>query len=156
MLECVCGLVFLLSFLGLLLFCSLCLLEWSRCCSCLFFLGSFCLCLLIVCLCLFLSVSYENHCVPCNSGIFWLNVGSICVSHFCFWFLFFVFVLFVTCFKMFLCFCFCSLLSCFLNHKIRCPYALHLVFLLFFWFVVFWSFVFLDFWLPIKRHLSKY
>ena len=64
--------VFLLCHFGLLLFCSLCLLEWSRCCSCFFFFflcsGLFCLC---VCFCFivrFLSVSYKIIFL-CNSSV---------------------------------------------------------------------------------------
>ena len=63
---------FVLFFWGLLLFCSLCLLVGSRCCSCFVFWVCFSLCLFIVSLCLFLSVSYENHCFPGNSSVFGL------------------------------------------------------------------------------------
>ena len=48
--------VFVLSlcFLGLFLFCSLCLLEWSRCCSCFVMFGLFGLCyFLFLCACFF-------------------------------------------------------------------------------------------------------
>ena len=96
--------VFLVVFGGLLLFCSLCLLEWSRCCSCFVFLVCFVcvfLCLFFVCLCLFLSASYEITVFPAIlvfSGLMlvecWFNVGSMLVSHFWFWFLLFVFALF--------------------------------------------------------------
>ena len=72
------------------------------------FSGLFCLCLFF--LCLFLSVSYENHCFPCISRVlgyvkheirFLVSVSGSC---FCFCFVCF-------CFKMFVCFCFsvCSL-----------------------------------------------
>ena len=62
-------LCFLGVFFGLHLFCSLCLLEWSRCCSCFVILGLFCLCLFWVSVWLFLSVSHENHCFTSNSSV---------------------------------------------------------------------------------------
>ena len=79
---------------------------------CLFF-GLFCLCLFLG-LFMFVSFfSYENICFPCNSNVGGVNVGSIIfVSHFCVWFLLFVFVLFVICLKMFVCFCLACCLVC--------------------------------------------
>ena len=63
------------------------------------------------------------------------------VSHFCIWFLLFLFVLFVFFFQVVLLFLFSACcLSCFaLNHNLRFVFALHLVFslLLFFVFVAF-------------------
>ena len=63
---------FLSWFLGLLLFCDVCLLEWSRCCSsCVFFVG-LCVCVCFLFLCVFPFCSYERHCFPCNSSVFGL------------------------------------------------------------------------------------
>ena len=78
---------------GLLLFYSLCLLEWSRCCSC-FVLYSFVLFVLGFCLlCLFLPFLMNIIVFPAIL-VFWLNVHSISASHFSFWFLrFFLFCL---------------------------------------------------------------
>ena len=58
------------------------------------------------------------------------------VSHFCIWFLLFIFVLFDFCFKMLCCFYFFCLLSCFvLNHNSSLCFPLHLVFYCFCCFV---------------------
>ena len=104
------------------LFCSLCFLEWSKCCYCFDFLVYFvCICLFCLCLfvlCLFLSVSYENHCFPCISRVlgyvkheirFLVSVSGSC---FCFCFVYFLF----QDVRLFLFFC---LFSCFvLSHSI--------------------------------------
>ena len=139
---------------GVFLFCSLCFLEWSRCCVVLlfFFLGLFCLCPFLVSLCLFLSVSSENHSFPCNSSAFWFINKWISVFHFHFWFLLlFLFCCFVSLCSFVFYFSACCLV---LNHIIYLSIyhlsiyiyiyifffflgggALHLVFMLFFVFV---------------------
>ena len=95
---CLCFLSCCVSF-GLILFCSLCLLEWSRCCFC-FVSSWYVLFVFVICLVVFVSlVSHENHRFPCNSSVFCLMlVQSL--------FLISVFGLFVISFKMFLWFFF--------------------------------------------------
>ena len=140
---CCCCCCLLLCFWGLLLFCSLHLLERSSCCSC--FVIIWFVLFVFVCVCVFfsafvfVSVSYENNCLPCNSGVF---AHSISVSHFNFWFLLFVFVLFAFCSKMFLCLCVsASSLALFWITLYDFSFALHLLscccFLLWY-FVTFW------------------
>ena len=74
------------------------------------------------------------------------------VSHVSFWFLFFVFVLFASCFKMlFFILFFCLLSSFVLNQNIGFVFDLHLVFLLLFFVLL--SRHFSDFWLPIKKNI---
>ena len=74
-----------------LAFFSLCLFEWSRRCSSFSFLVCF---VCIFSLCLFLSVSSENDCFPCNSSVFWfVKKVTPCIS-FLFLVLAFCFVLF--------------------------------------------------------------
>ena len=91
-LKCICCFRCLFVSFGLILLCSLCLLEWSRCCSYFVLFGLFRLCLFFVSLCLFLSVSRENHCFPCNSsdlGLMWnqsLFLISVSGSYFSFLF----------------------------------------------------------------------
>ena len=68
-LECLCYvLCFVIVFFGLLLLCSLCLLEWSRCYHCFvllwFVLFVFVLCLFVFVFCLFVFVSF---CFLCES-----------------------------------------------------------------------------------------
>ena len=124
----------LLSLFGLLSFCSFCFLEWSRCCSCFVLFWFVLLVLVFVSSCLCLSVSYENHCFPCNSSVFWLiekgespfliSISGSCFL-FLFWFLFQDVILYL----------FFRLFSCFvLNHDIIL-FALHILLflLLLFW-----------------------
>ena len=86
--------------------------------------GLFCLCLFFVSLCLFLSVSYENHGFPCNSSVLGVlksdSLFLISVSGFCF--LFLLYFLFVSRYYFVLLFC---LFSCFVgNHNmIFCCFA---------------------------------
>ena len=90
-----------------------------------------CVCFVFVCF-MFVSVSYENHCFPCNSSVFGLfKKESLCFSFqflvLAFWFLFCV--LFVSrCSFVILFIC---LFSCFvLNHNIRFVFEVHLLLLL--------------------------
>ena len=106
-----------------------------------------CLC---VCVCLFLSVAYQIHCFPCNSSTFGLmfiqSLFLISVAGSCFLFLFCLLLFQDVPLFVFLC-----LLSCFdLNHNVRSSFALHILFLLLFFFALAFCF-----WLPIKKHLSK-
>ena len=147
---CVCARVFSCVFWGLLLFCSLCLLEWSRCCSCLVRIG-FVLFVFVICLCLFLSVSCESHCFPYSSSVFCsiLVQSLFLISAFgsCFLF-YFVGHLFQDVPFVFYC-----LLSCFVfNHKIvfliiriLCSCCFLVCYPL--------EFISFDFWL--QKHLSK-
>ena len=135
MLQCFCYVnmfcVFLICCFGLLLFCYLCLLVWSRCCSCFVLFGLLCLCLFFP-LCLFLSV------VPAILVFLVQCAFNLCFS---FQFLALAFCFCSACFliqdvPLFVFFC---LLSCFvLNHNIRFPFALYLLFLLLFlWLICF-------------------
>ena len=67
-----CFHLLLVVFLGLFLFCSLRLLEWSRCCSCFVVILICFVCVCFVFMCLFLSVSYEITAFACNSSVFGL------------------------------------------------------------------------------------
>ena len=81
---------------------------------------------LFVCVCFFLY-SYDITVFPAILGYLGFNVGSMFVSHVCFWFLLFVSVLFGTfqdvpiLFQLVFLFC--------LNHKLSYSYYLHLVLL---------------------------
>ena len=82
------------------------------------------------------------------------------VYHFCFWFLLLVFVLFVICFKMFLCVCvffffFFSACCLILNHKIWFSYYLHLIFLLFWGVCLSLEFCISWYSATYQKHLSK-
>ena len=92
---------FIVVFFGLLLFCSLCLLEWSSYyCFVFLWFVLFVVAFLLVCVCVFLFL-LKNHCFPCNSSVLGLmfiqSLFLISVSGSCF-----LFVLFAFCFKMFL------------------------------------------------------
>ena len=117
----VCGgvflllLVFLMLFIfGMFLFCSLCFLEWSKCCYCFVFwfvlfvfVCFICVCLFCVCCFLFLMKIIVFRAFL----VFWGMSNMRFGFSFQFLVLVFVSVLFVFCFKMFVCFCFsvCSL-----------------------------------------------
>ena len=132
-------------FLGLFLFSSLCLLEWSGRCSCFVLFGLFCLCLfLFICACFFLYLL--DHCFLGNSSVLCFNVESIFVSHFGFRFLLFVFV----CFLFQDAPLFISVCCLVLARITRLNFFLHLVILLFFLFVFCFAF-----WLPIKNLSRK-
>ena len=107
-------------------FCCVLCVSWSGLGVVLvLFGGLFCLCLFFASLCLFLSVSSENHCSPCNSSVFLVS----CSFNLCFSFQFLVLAFYV-CF-LFQDVLFFFLLSCFvLSQNIRFVFALHLVFLL--------------------------
>ena len=109
---CLFVLEFFLLF-GLFLFCFVCLLEWSRWCSC---FVQFVLFMFAFYFWLFLSVSYENHWFHCNSSAFVVYKKSISAYHFKSWFLLFVFVLLVVCF--FLCCLFRITILFFVLHRV--------------------------------------
>ena len=102
---CLFVLEFFLLF-GLFLFCFVCLLEWSRWCSC---FVHFVLFMFTFYFWLFLSVSYEDHWFHCNSSVFLVYKKSISAYHFNSWFLLFVFGLLVVCFFIIFCFASCFL-----------------------------------------------
>ena len=106
-----------------------------------------CVCFCFACLCLSLSVCFENTVFSGNSSVCWFNVASKFLFHFCFssW----LFVVFASCLKMFLC-CLC-VLSFVFKHKRT---YLHLVFLCFFISFLLWNLFFFDF-ASIKKLLSK-
>ena len=135
-LECFCYFWFFSCCLLLACFCFVPCVSWSGLGV---VLGLLFWCVLLVfvfvSLCLFLSVSYENHCFPCNSSIFWFIKNEllflISVSGSCFLFLFCL--LFVSRCSFVFVFCFVSACSLVLvsSHAIIFV-ALHLVFLLLF------------------------
>ena len=85
----------LLSLFGLLLVCSVCFLEWSRCCSCFVFFGLFCLCLFwFICVCFFLFLMKIT--VLPAILVFWFRKEvNLCFSFQFLALVVFVFVLFV-------------------------------------------------------------
>ena len=99
-LECFCYVVFsLLCLFGLFLFCSVCLLEWSRCCSSFVVFGFVLFVFVYMCLFLFLMKI-----TVFNSSVLGYKKVDLCFSFqslvlaFCFCFVCF-------CFKMLFCFC---------------------------------------------------
>ena len=140
-LECFCIFFFLLlSLFGLLLFCSLCFLEWSRCCSCFVIFWLVLLVFVFVSLCLFPSVSHENHCVPAIL-VFFYKKKWISVSHFSFWFLLFVLFCLLSVSSCSFVLCLCFFLT--LNHNIiflgfASSFLVVFLFLLLWYFVIFW------------------
>ena len=98
--------------------------------------GHFCCSLFSVYLCLFLAFLGPP---PFSLSLSWCLSCSflssfLSVSHFCILFLLFLFVLLVFFFQAVLLFFF-LLVVWFLNHNLRCAFALHLVFLLLLFFV---------------------
>ena len=61
----------------------------------------------------FLSACIKSVVFPAMLVFSWFHVGSMFDFDFCFWFLLFLLVLFVSCFKMFLCCFVCVVCFCF-------------------------------------------